>query len=95
MKYNGNFQLSIKALADKALKALFKIKKSIGLDNPCNLLEKLFDTLVVPILLYNCEVWGLQNSFKDSDPFEHIHLKFIKECLVIFSSVPMAFDWIE
>ena len=81
MKYNGNFQLSIKALADKALKALFKIKKSIGLDNPCNLLEKLFDTLVVPILLYNCEVWGLQNSFKDSDPFEHIHLKFIKECL--------------
>jgi hypothetical protein len=40
---------------EKARKAYFKIKKTIGLNNPCRLLEKLFDSLVTPtcILLYN------------------------------------------
>jgi hypothetical protein len=42
---------------EKGRKAWFKIKKtvtSVGLNNPCILLEKLFDTLVVPIILYDC-----------------------------------------
>ena len=66
---------------EKGRKAWFKIKKTITLDNQCNLLEKLFDSLVVPIILYNSEVWGVGNSFKDSEPFEHLHLKFVKEIL--------------
>jgi hypothetical protein len=37
---------------EKARKLYFKIKKTIGLNNPCKLLEKLFDFLVTPILLY-------------------------------------------
>jgi hypothetical protein len=67
---------------EKGRKAWFKIKKTITLNNPCNLLEKLFDSLVVPIILYGSEVWGVGNKFRDSDPFEqHLHLKFIKEVL--------------
>jgi hypothetical protein len=35
-------------LMDKARKAYFKIKKTVGLDNSCGLLEKPFDSLVSP-----------------------------------------------
>ena len=54
---------------------------TIGLNVSCKLLEKLFDRLVLPILLYGSEIWGATFCFKDSDPFEHVHLKFIKEIL--------------
>jgi hypothetical protein len=47
-----------------------------GLNNPCRLLEKLFDTLVTPILTYDSEVWDVDSTFKDSDPFEKLHIKF-------------------
>jgi hypothetical protein len=52
LKYNGNFGLAIEMLMDKARKTYFKIKKTVGLDNSCGLLEKLFDSLVSPILSY-------------------------------------------
>jgi hypothetical protein len=48
--------------SEKDRKIYFKIKKTIGLNNPCKLLEKLFDSLldlVTPILLYCSEVWGV------------------------------------
>ena len=41
LKCNGNFNLGISVLMEKARKAYFKIKKTIGLNNPCKLLEKL------------------------------------------------------
>ena len=50
LKCNGNFNLAVSLLMEKARKALFKIKKTIGLDNPCKIIEKLFDSLVSPIL---------------------------------------------
>ena len=88
MKFNGNFDLAISSLADKARKALFKIKRVIGLNNPCKLLEKLFDTMVVPILLYGSEIWGLlKTNHKESDPYEKFHLKFIKEILGVHCKV--------
>jgi hypothetical protein len=31
--------------------------------------------------LYGCEIWGVDHCFKDSEPFEHLHIKFIKEIL--------------
>ena len=78
---NGSFRSAVTILADKALKAYFKIKMTVGLNISCKLLEKLFDTLVSPVLLYGSEIWGTTFNFQDSDPFEHIHLKFIKEIL--------------
>ena len=64
IKYTGNLNISSKLLMEKGRKAWFKIKKTVGLNNPCNLLEKLFDTLVVPIILYGCEIWGLTTVLK-------------------------------
>ena len=81
MKCNGNFNLAINTLMEKARKAYFKIKKIVGLNNSCKLLEKLFDTLIIPIITYCSEIWGIFSNFKDSEPFEKLHLKFIKEIL--------------
>lgn len=36
---------------EKTRKAYYKIKKTIGLENLCKLLEKLFDYIVTPVLL--------------------------------------------
>jgi hypothetical protein len=46
LKCNGNFNVAVSLLMEKARKAYrgFKIKKTIGLNNPCKLLEKLFDS---------------------------------------------------
>ena len=90
IKYTGNMHLAGTSLMEKARKAWFKIKKSIGLDNPCNLLEKLFNSLVEPILLYGSEIWGVQTNPKDSDITERFHLKFIKEILGVHSKASNA-----
>ena len=63
-------------------KSIFKIKKSIGLNNPCGLLDKLFDTLVIPVILYGSEIWCLETTLNDLEPFEYMHIKFIKEIWV-------------
>ena len=83
LKNNGKFNSGIASLMDKARKAYFKIKKLVGLNVSSNLLEKLYDSLVVPISLYCCEVWGndLMSRDNDSNPFELLHSKFIKEIL--------------
>ena len=84
IKYSGSNDGSSNLLMEKGRKAFFKIKKSVRLNNPCSLLEKLFDTLVVLVILYCSELWGLETTFKDSDPFEYIHMKFIKEILGVY-----------
>jgi hypothetical protein len=81
IKHTGNLNISSKLLMEKGRQAWFKIKKTFGLNNLCNFLEKLVDTLIVPIILYGCEIWGVDHCYKDSEPFEHIHIQFIKEIL--------------
>ena len=51
---------------EKARKAYFKMKKIIGLDNPCKLLETLFDSIITPILLYCCEIWGIYTNIGEN-----------------------------
>ena len=82
LKCNGNFNLAATTLMEKARKAYFKMKQSIGLNVSCKTLEKLFDSLILPIMLYGCEVWGLDSALKQkNDPYESLHVKFIKEIL--------------
>ena len=81
LKCNGNFNVAVSLLMEKARKAYFKIKKTIGLNNPWKLLEKLFDSLVTSILLYCSEVWGVYLDPGDSSIVEKFHMKFIKEIL--------------
>jgi hypothetical protein len=81
LKCNGNFNVAVSLLMEKARKVYFKIKKTIGLNNPCKPLEKLFDSLVTPILLYCSEIWRVYLDPGDSSIVEKFHMKFIKEIL--------------
>ena len=44
-------------------------------------MEKLIDSLISPIILYGAEIWGIGTQFRNSDPYEKLHTKFIKEIL--------------
>jgi hypothetical protein len=81
LKCYGNFNVAVSLLMEKSRKAYFKMKKTIGLNNPCNLLEKLLYSLVTPILLYCSEVLGVYLHPGDSSIVEKFHMKFIKEML--------------
>ena len=70
---------------------LFKIKNTVGLDSPCNLLEKLFNNLVAP-LLYCSEIWGITCPVNDSVPYGYLHFKFLKksyEFIVKLQMIPV------
>ncbi|XP_048584056.1 uncharacterized protein LOC125563170 [Nematostella vectensis] len=81
----GNFNLAKEELKKTALKALFKLRKDLGIHfrSDINLTLKLFDALIKPILLYGSEVWGADNKscVDDRDPLESVHLKFCKMLL--------------
>ena len=59
-----NFTLSLEHLREKAVHALFSLRRHIDFSSlkPCNI----FDTMISPILTYNSEVWGLfiKSDFK-------------------------------
>lgn len=42
-------------------------------------MSELFDKMVVPILLFGCEVWG----FEKLDSIERVHLKFLNHILCL------------
>ena len=73
--YTGNMKNSIKVLHDQALRAyncLLSLFSRIPMDVKTKL--SLLDKLVVPILLYCSEVWGIYNN-RD---IANLHLKFCK-----------------
>ena len=60
--FNWNGSLAKKLLHDKASKAMYSlIQKGRRLNLPTDIMLKLFDSCVEPILLYGCEVWGYEN----------------------------------
>lgn len=60
--FKGKCERSIQELTKKGLKALFALKSSFSnfQSLPVNLSCKLFDLLIRPILLYNCEIWFME-----------------------------------
>ena len=73
--YTGNMSHVIKTLYEQALKAynhLLSIFSRVHVDVKTKL--TLFDALVVPILLYGSEVWGIYNT----NDVDKLHLKFCK-----------------
>ena len=90
---SGSMNMASKALYDKAVGAMFSLIRSVNKHYACNfnLLLGLFDKLIVPISLYNSEVWGtnfLPVNQKSSDYFnikkiskhidEQLQIKFLK-----------------
>ena len=69
----GSFQPAMRDLSDKANRAIFSLDSHYKLNKlPLNIAFKLFDTVIMPILLYGSEVWGAYeyNSTKKSDEWE-------------------------
>lgn len=83
--YNGNFSKAKKLLYDQGTRAMYAlITKARNLNLPIDIQLQLFDTLVVPILLYGCEIWGYENNAI----LDKLHLKFCKMILNVNRSTP-------
>ena len=77
---NGNFSQAQKHLSEQASKALYSLGHIFDGNELCVSDKlKLFDSLVLPILNYGCEIW----SFAKSQDVEKIHLKFLKQILCV------------
>ena len=85
VKFTGNLSNAVKALSEQALKAYYSL---LSLFDKIKLTVKtklhLIDTMVVPILLYGSEVWGVYN-FKECDK---LHIKFCKYSLGVRQQTP-------
>ena len=78
--FNGMFNKAITKEITQGKKAYFTLLNKIRrLRLPVDLSLQLFDCLVLPVLLYACEVWG----FGSIEQIEIIYRKFIKTLLKI------------
>ena len=92
-----NWNYSIKKMINEGWKAYF------GLENNCkatNIVmwdkkKLLFETLVIPVILYGCEVWGCNISRESWRKIEQIHKCFITYNLKIKSNTPYPILLIE
>ena len=84
----GNFSLALDKLKEKALHALFSLRKHTNLSKLSPFLaSKIFEAMISPILTYNSEVWGAytKSDLKswDSTQIEKSHLQFCKRYLEV------------
>ena len=82
---NGSFLTARKHLAEQAQKALHLLYMRINnLDLPIDLQLKVFDHTVLPIMLYSCEIWGMENV----QILERIHADFLRRITKTKKSTP-------
>ena len=56
----GNFSVSREHLKEKALRALFSLRRHTNLGKlKAALACEIFDTMISPIVTYNSEIWGV------------------------------------
>lgn len=83
---NGKFLNARKHVAQQAQKAMYFLYKCIyNLNLPLDLIFKLFDQTILPILLYSVEIWG----YEDNKLLEKIHCNFIRKVLNLKQSTPL------
>lgn len=82
---NGSFSKNRIKLLDQGRKAMYSmLRKCRSLGLPIDIQLKMFDTMVSPILLYGCEVWGYENNAA----VESLFLQFYKIILGVKKSTP-------
>ena len=82
---NGNYCTAKKRLIDQANKALYALYYKLrNLATPIDLQLKLFDSLIAPILVYSCEIWGFENK----QGIEKLHLQILKKILNLRNNTP-------
>ena len=80
ISYNGKYKEAIRKQVLQAQRALFAIKRKKEMyDLPFDITLDLFDKMIVPILLYGCEIWG----FEDVGLIEVFYRKFLKYVLKV------------
>jgi hypothetical protein len=80
---NGKYTECKKHLFNQAQRAMYSVISKGRLHQlPIDVMFHLFDSMVVPILLYTCEVWGTENC----EIIERLHLKFCKHILYLNKS---------
>ena len=81
----GNYNQAVKDLRDKARRAFYAIKRNIKVDIPIKTWLKILDSVIEPISLYGCEIWGpLANHDLekwDKHQTETLHAEFCKSIL--------------
>ena len=94
---NGSLNSAGKALHEKARKAMYGLLRRVNKHYSCNpkLLWELFDKMIMPIAMYNVEVWGticfpcnknnddFLNVSNTKNPIEDIQTKFGKRVLAV------------
>ena len=79
---SGEINTGLKDLRDRALRALHKLKKKMGITfrkQPTTTI-KLFKSLIEPILLYASDFWGILKMPSDN-PIETLFMSFCKQLL--------------
>ncbi len=77
----GRFIKAQKRLCEQASRAMFSIfRKCRSLDIPIDCKLKLFDQLILPILLYGSEVWGFEDCVM-LERVQFVHLRYCKYVL--------------
>lgn len=86
MSSNGSFLNARKAIHERANKAMHLLYKRIyNLNLPLDLQLKLFDSTILPIITYGCDIWGYENL----ELFERIHNQFLRTITKCRKSTPM------
>ena len=76
--YNGKFTNAIDKQIQQAKRAMYSLLgKARRLNLPVDIISHLFDSCIVPILLYGCEIWGYSNLNK----LEAVQRSFYKQIL--------------
>ena len=72
---------------------MFELKKMFAKNEEITPKIKLdlFNSMVLPILMYGCEIWG----FNRADPVERFYLSFLKSILGVKKSTPNCFLYDE
>ena len=88
--YNAKFKIAKSHLYQKGCRAMFSLlKKARNLSFPLDIMLKLFNVIVKPVVLYGAEVWGSENC----DILERLPLRFLKYVLSVnkFTSSMMVY----
>ena len=89
---NGKLKLAIETLSNQATRAIFGIKKLYNYNNLDVYSKlKLFESIVVPILCYGCEVWGFDNV----NDKEKIQIRFYKNILGLNRNTSNIYLYLE
>ena len=83
--YNGKYDKAMNKQVNLARRALFALlSRARKLQLPVDIQIELFHQLVVPVLLYGCEVWG----FNELNQIEVFYRTFLKKLLGVHKRTP-------